>query len=116
MPSPTAPALRTRAAAALFAASWLLAAAPGADDAQPATAARPGAAEPDAAALRGSIERDRARLIELISRPEDRAGTPLADDPELREIAERLPGNQAALRESMEAPSPGDAPRRDHDE
>ncbi len=53
----------------------------------------------DVVALRESVARDRARLIELISRAPSGDTPSAAADPELREIADRLPRTQAALRE-----------------
>jgi len=66
-------------------------------------AVRPVAAD-DEEALRASLARDRAALIELIRRPRVEARGPLAEDPTLREIAERMPRTQEALR--RRAPRP----------
>lgn len=65
---------------------------PGGDSTAPETAA-----DGASAMLRESLERDRARVIELIRRAPDGQAGALADDVELREIAERMPRTQAAL-------------------
>lgn len=75
---------RTRALASGLAAALVTAAPAVADD-------------PDA--LRAALERDRTRLIELLRTPRAEDAPPLADDPALRAIAERMPRMQAALRD-----------------
>jgi hypothetical protein len=62
----------------------------------------------DPEALRAALERDRALLIELLRAPRADDARPLAEDPALRAIAERMPRMQAALREAREDPG---APR-----
>lgn len=61
-------------------------------------------------ALEQEIARDEERLQALISDPE-RAGDALADDPEFREVARRLPRRQADLRalREQQARQPGSA-------
>ena len=54
-------------------------------------------------ALRESLERDRAQVIELIRREPAEESVPLAEDPLLREIAQRMPRTQEALRRSEAA-------------
>jgi len=81
-------------ALALWAAPWSFAAGPSAAD--------------DVESLRASLARDQAALIELISRPRTEDEPPLADDPLLREIAERIPKTQQLLRESA-SPAGGGA-------
>jgi hypothetical protein len=61
----------------------------------------------DEDALRASLERDQAMLIELIRRPRTDEPDDLADDPILREIAQRMPRTQDALRRGPRSPDQG---------
>ena len=76
-------------------------AAPGAGSEQ-ILASDPQAQAARIAELRRAIERDHATLENLISRPSTENAAELHDDPELREIAVRLTGQERAL-ERLEA-------------
>lgn len=65
------------------------------------------------AALEESLARDRARLIELLGQPRGEDVDATAGEAELREIAERMPRTQAALR--ARASTPPDGPQTGND-
>ena len=72
----------------------------------PAPCALAGEPEADVASLRESLAKDRARLIELLSQPARSDAQATVADSELREIAERMPRTQEALRSATSTDGP----------
>lgn len=88
--------LATLGTAILWAAPCAMATA---EPAEPANELNPPVAEVAARvrALEAAVEADRTRLLLLVSTPRARSATPLYEEPELKEIARRLPGLQDEL-------------------
>lgn len=91
--------LRTLGTAILWAAPCAMATAEPAEPAERANELNPPVAEVAARvrALEAAVEADRTRLLLLVSTPRARSATPLYEEPELKEIARRLPGLQDEL-------------------
>lgn len=98
-PTPLQRWLRTLGAAVLWAAPCAMATAQPSNGPNAPNGPTPPVAEVAARvrALEAAVEADRRRLLLLVSIPRARSATPLYEEPELKEIARRLPGLQDEL-------------------